>query len=84
VGSNDPAILAERAVEALRKSRKVSPERPDSAAERAAPLFAWAEHGRTDQYRTLSQVRQSCAMILPKAQIKRHLLWRYSIVWKKL
>jgi ubiquinone/menaquinone biosynthesis C-methylase UbiE len=44
---------------------------------------AWAEHGRTDIYPTLSQVRRACATILPKAQIKRHLLWRYSIVWKK-
>lgn len=44
---------------------------------------AWAEHGRTDKYLTLSQVRQSCAAILSKAQIKRHLLWRYSIIWKK-
>ena len=44
---------------------------------------AWAEHGRTDQYLTLSQVRQACALRLPKAQIRRHLLWRYSIVWKK-
>lgn len=42
---------------------------------------AWAEHLRTDIYPTLSQVRQAC-VILPKAQIKRHLLWRYSIVWK--
>jgi ubiquinone/menaquinone biosynthesis C-methylase UbiE len=44
---------------------------------------AWEEHGRTDTYLTLSQVRQSCEALLPKAQIKRHLLWRYSIVWKK-
>lgn len=51
--------------------------------ESAEVKAAWAEHGRTDTYLTLSQVRQSCAMILPKAQIKRHLLWRYSIVWKK-
>jgi ubiquinone/menaquinone biosynthesis C-methylase UbiE len=43
---------------------------------------AWAEHLRTDTYPTLSQVRQACA-IFPKAQIKRHLLWRYSIVWKQ-
>jgi 2-polyprenyl-3-methyl-5-hydroxy-6-metoxy-1,4-benzoquinol methylase len=51
--------------------------------ESAEVKAAWAEHGRTDQYLTLSQVRQSCAAILPKAQIKRHLLWRYSMVWKK-
>jgi hypothetical protein len=44
---------------------------------------AWAEHGRTDIYPTFSQVRRACATILPKAQIKRHLLWRYFIVWKK-
>lgn len=45
--------------------------------------LAWAEHGRTDVYPTLSQVRRSCEAILPGAQIKRHLLWRYSIVWTK-
>lgn len=44
---------------------------------------AWEEHGRTDVYLTLSQVRQSCARILPGARITRHLLWRYSIVWTK-
>ena len=44
---------------------------------------AWAEHGRTDVYLTLSQVRQGCQSILPDAQLKRHLLWRYSIVWTK-
>jgi hypothetical protein len=44
---------------------------------------AWAEHGRTDIYPTLSQVRQSCEKILPEARIARHLLWRYSIIWTK-
>jgi ubiquinone/menaquinone biosynthesis C-methylase UbiE len=44
---------------------------------------AWAEHGRTDHYLTMTQVRQACANILPEARVKRHLLWRYSIVWKK-
>lgn len=43
---------------------------------------AWAGHLLTDIYPTLAQVRQACA-VLPKAQIKRHLLWRYSIVWKQ-
>jgi ubiquinone/menaquinone biosynthesis C-methylase UbiE len=45
---------------------------------------AWAEHGRTDVYPTLSQARRSCEAILPGAYITRHLLWRYSIVWTKL
>jgi ubiquinone/menaquinone biosynthesis C-methylase UbiE len=51
--------------------------------ESAEARAAWAEHGRTDQYLRLSQVRRACAEILPNAQLKRHLLWRYSIVWKK-
>lgn len=44
---------------------------------------AWAEHGRNESYLTLAQVRQACAAILPGAMVKRHLLWRYSIIWKK-
>jgi ubiquinone/menaquinone biosynthesis C-methylase UbiE len=44
---------------------------------------AWAEHGRSDSYPTLSQIRQVCASVLPEAKIRKHLLWRYSIVWKK-
>ena len=44
---------------------------------------AWAEHGKSDVYPTLAQVRQTCASTLPGAQVRRHLLWRYSIVWRK-
>lgn len=44
---------------------------------------AWAEHGRSDSYPTLSQIRQVCASVLPEAKIRKHLLWRYSIIWKK-
>ncbi len=44
---------------------------------------AWAEHGRSDSYPTLSQIRQVCASVLPGARVRKHLLWRYSIVWKK-
>lgn len=44
---------------------------------------AWAEHGQNDSYLTIPQVRQACAEILPGARVRRHLLWRYSIVWKK-
>ena len=43
---------------------------------------AWEEHGRTDVYPTLTQVRQASAA-LPKAKVTRHLFWRYSLVWKK-
>jgi hypothetical protein len=44
---------------------------------------AWAEHGRHDIYPTMAQVRELCADLLPGAKIKKHLLWRYSIVWQK-
>ena len=53
--------------------------RRDSRAAQAA----WAEHGRHDFYLTMAEVRQSCARVLPGARVKKHLLWRYSIVWKK-
>jgi ubiquinone/menaquinone biosynthesis C-methylase UbiE len=44
---------------------------------------AWAEHGHSDSYPTLSQIRQVCACVLPGAKVRKHLLWRYSITWKK-
>lgn len=43
----------------------------------------WTEHGLTDSYLTLTQVRNLCETILPGARVSQHLLWRYSIVWKK-
>jgi 2-polyprenyl-3-methyl-5-hydroxy-6-metoxy-1,4-benzoquinol methylase len=45
---------------------------------------AWEEHGRSDRYLTLGEVRRICAEVLPGAKVKRHLLWRYSIVWRKV
>ena len=44
---------------------------------------AYAEHGKTDQYLTLPQIQRICADILPGALVRRHLFWRYSIIWKK-
>lgn len=44
---------------------------------------AWAEHIRRDSYPTLSQVREMCRALLPGASVRGHLLWRYSIIWKK-
>jgi len=44
---------------------------------------AWAEHGRNEIYPTLSAVRQVCERVLPGAQVRWHLLWRYSIIWRK-
>ena len=44
---------------------------------------AWDEHGRNDSYLTIDEVKKLCVEILPGAKIKKHLLWRYSIVWRK-
>jgi ubiquinone/menaquinone biosynthesis C-methylase UbiE len=44
---------------------------------------AWAAHERHDSYSTMTGVHALCERILPGAKIKKHLLWRYSIVWKK-
>jgi SAM-dependent methyltransferase len=44
---------------------------------------AWAEHGKYDRYLPVSQVRRVCDGLLPGAIIKKHPLWRYSIVWQK-
>jgi SAM-dependent methyltransferase len=44
---------------------------------------AWAAHGEHDVYSRLSQVREICSRLLPGAVVKRHLFWRYSLVWRK-
>ncbi len=44
---------------------------------------AWAEHERHDSYLTLAEIRRLCATNLPGALVRRHLLWRYSIIWRK-
>lgn len=50
----------------------------------AAVRAAWAEHAQYDSYPTLSEVRAVCADMLPGARVRKHLLWRYSVVWKKV
>jgi ubiquinone/menaquinone biosynthesis C-methylase UbiE len=44
---------------------------------------AWREHGQSDRYLTLSDVSDLASRSLPNATLRRHLLWRYSLVWKK-
>ena len=44
---------------------------------------AYAEHEKTDSYLTLSQIEEVCARVLPGASVKRHLFWRYSVMWRK-
>jgi ubiquinone/menaquinone biosynthesis C-methylase UbiE len=44
---------------------------------------AWAEHGKHETYLTIRQVREMCEQYLPEALVRRHLLWRYTVVWHK-
>lgn len=45
---------------------------------------AWIEHGRTDHYLSLGEVRAACdAAALAGARVQRHLLWRYSLIWQR-
>ena len=44
---------------------------------------AWAEHAKTDYYLTMTEVREISANILPRVEVKKHLFWRYSIIWNK-
>jgi ubiquinone/menaquinone biosynthesis C-methylase UbiE len=44
---------------------------------------AWAQHGARDSYLPVAEVRRKCNQKMPGAIVKKHLLWRYSIVWRK-
>jgi SAM-dependent methyltransferase len=49
----------------------------------SAAQTAWAQHDQQDQFLPLAEIRRICANRLPGAKVKRHLLWRYSLVWRK-
>jgi len=51
--------------------------------ESAAVRATWSEHGAGERYLTLPEVRSVAQRVIPGARIRRHLLWRYSIVWRK-
>ena len=42
---------------------------------------AWEAHGKTDSYLTMNEVHALYQEFFPGAIIRRHLLWRYSVVW---
>jgi SAM-dependent methyltransferase len=59
----------------LIKNRRIKPTRES--------IKAWNEHGRTDNYLTSSQIKQIYPNFLESAKIRKHLFWRYSVVWEK-
>jgi ubiquinone/menaquinone biosynthesis C-methylase UbiE len=44
---------------------------------------AWEEHGKTERYLTIDEVKEARECHLPGAHVRRHLMWRYTIVWRK-
>lgn len=44
---------------------------------------AWEQHGKHDSYSTVTQMRALAAEILPGAKVRRHFLWRYSLVYRR-
>jgi SAM-dependent methyltransferase len=66
-------------------SRAIRLAKTGSLAERQASELqkAWEEHGKTDVYPTLAEVRRACEDELRDAAVRRHLLWRYTVVWRK-
>lgn len=62
----------------LLRAWKVRRLRPPAPVRRA-----WAEHARHDVYPTLAEVRSLAARLLPGVSLRRHLFWRYSLVWRK-
>ena len=49
----------------------------------AAAAAAMREHQRTDRYLTLSQAKAIYPRYLTGVKVRRHLFWRYSVVWQK-
>jgi SAM-dependent methyltransferase len=43
----------------------------------------WAEHGKHDTYMSFEAIRRVASDLLPGAIVRRHLFWRYSLVWRK-
>jgi len=48
-----------------------------------AAVKAWIEHGERDTYTSMAELRALARERLPGARIRRHVLWRYSLVWTK-
>ncbi|HYJ79119.1 MAG TPA: class I SAM-dependent methyltransferase [Longimicrobiaceae bacterium] len=44
---------------------------------------AWSEHARHDVYPTMAEIRSLGERLLPGVTVRRHLFWRYSLVWEK-
>ncbi len=44
---------------------------------------AWADHGPLDHYSSASEICEVAGRLLPRYRFRRHLYFRYSLVWEK-
>jgi SAM-dependent methyltransferase len=44
---------------------------------------AWERHSKNDAFVEIDEIRRCVGAALPQAVVRRHLLWRYSISWRK-
>jgi SAM-dependent methyltransferase len=54
-----------------------------TAPRRRALRRAWSHHGEGETYLTISQARETFGRLLPGCEVREHLFWRYSVVWRK-
>ena len=43
----------------------------------------WDLHGEQESYPRFPILQEMCHRLLPGAILKKHLLWRYSLIWQK-
>ncbi len=67
-------------IEGTLASANVGQTNPEGAT-RNHPLMVFTAAYDTDP--SLTEVRDACEAELPGAKVRRHLLWRYSVVWRK-
>lgn len=62
-------------VHSLARNGRLVPDR--------ATRLAWEQHARLDQLPSLADVRSTVADVLPGANVRQHLLWRWSLEWTR-
>jgi ubiquinone/menaquinone biosynthesis C-methylase UbiE len=77
--------VLDRAIDVLRLpvNAAVRFKRTGRLLARSVERRAWAEHGKGERYLTMKEVRAMRDSCLPGGEARKHLLWRYSLVWSK-
>lgn len=44
---------------------------------------AWTAHAKNDRYMTFDDIKRLAKRLLPNVRVRRHLFFRYSLVWRK-